>query len=1296
MDESKQAGRVNVWRAQDALCLGNVVFQQVVDQLHLFPRWEPHARAPDTFDDAFEFMRLREEEQKKATKQNTAKGKAAGRVQVVRDPVKSSAPGASVGYEHDTTAFWMVARDYFRPITREDFASLLPAPADPLRDPDLRMAPLGRPYTEIWAEEDEQLQLLQAAARAAQLQKDEKSKKKGGGGGSSKGGAGGSSGTATAAQKRRMSAGAARNGGGGKQVFVVGPLQAVLNGAPVPPPTDDKDDVVCDVCMDGDSIAGNVILLCDGCECAVHQGCYGHAGAKIEVPEGPWFCDACKYTREKGGEPRQCCLCTVPGGAMREALGPDGQLCGKFAHTFCVQWIPEVRIETGPDGRDVVAGLDQIVKARQKLLCQVCQKGGVGACIQCQKAACRASFHPKCAVKDGLWFEYVCEQPGADDFEMKQYCRKHTDMKIQESTEGPPEAEGARPEAVALGEGAGAAGAATTPTAGAGGRALEVMTPPGLLTPGGAAGDREDLLATIAHDDLARWLRTALQLGLVAPAAVADGAQVTESAIDSWLVACCGAGAASAAPHRGAASRTRSHDPDGGRASALSKQDQATGKAVFRWVREVASSAVAADVPESTAATPTAGANAGAAAGALAVRGAGVQGAAGAAGGGSGNNASLASVSKGISPSLLQLMNYVESSNPHFRRTVLGMGAPDAAEQLGAKVHGGALLAGDEYLHPHTALLLTSDLGMPVAVEKATVPDSDAEDEDMAGDGGAARVQAAQACPREAALGCAPADEVEAEILALQGELLQVSAMNRVRLARLFNAALEEAPRVHAKLESDKADSDAIASFIATMREIKRNQKREARERAQREAFQAAEAATKKSRRGGDGGESGGGSLGLVDLLAVKREEDHRPDGDCEADKCCVCGDGRSEAPNQIVYCERCDLGVHQACYGVHELPHGAWLCWPCRKHEAVLASNGVPESQLRPPRWLREPGGEVPGGAHTVKCALCPNRRGAYLQDMAGDQWVHVVCAQYHPTVTINDTVLSGLAGVMPCAVEGLPVGRANRGSPPCVVCQLSDGAPVPCAAPNCETVFHPMCGRNLGFNLQAKALPGGKMAYKAFCDRHSKQGQQRGRPNADAEARAAQEAQLKERQTELIFLTDIRFELENVRQLMSFVTKREKCKKQVVRHVREIHKARSSDPALAAQAAQAIEQAAAADKQVAGAGDAGNRRALLEQMGLPLNVAAQAAAAQQATHADIAAAQAAVAAAQAAAAAGAAGKSAPSTPSGRKRAAEGGADNGPRQKRGRGGGGGNSRLPSSYQFLPLDKAFARNGNGQ
>ena len=53
----------------------------------------------------------------------------------------------------------------------------------------------------------------------------------------------------------------------------------------------------CCVCADDTGYANNLLVYCDGCDVAVHQGCYGI----ISVPEGDWFCRRCEYRRKNEG-----------------------------------------------------------------------------------------------------------------------------------------------------------------------------------------------------------------------------------------------------------------------------------------------------------------------------------------------------------------------------------------------------------------------------------------------------------------------------------------------------------------------------------------------------------------------------------------------------------------------------------------------------------------------------------------------------------------------------------------------------------------------------------------------------------------------------------------------------------------------------------------------------------------------------------------------------------------------------------------------------------------------------------
>lgn len=176
--------------------------------------------------------------------------------------------------------------------------------------------------------------------------------------------------------------------------------------------------------------------------------------------------------------------------------------------------------------------------------------------------------------------------------------------------------------------------------------------------------------------------------------------------------------------------------------------------------------------------------------------------------------------------------------------------------------------------------------------------------------------------------------------------------------------------------------------------------------------------------------------------------------GEEQDSKCAICDDGDCENTNAIVFCDGCDLAVHQECYGVPFIPEGQWLCRKCQ-----LIGRGTPT------------------------CIFCPNIDGAFKQTNAS-RWSHLLCAIWIPEVTLGNTTF--MEPVMD--VEKVP---KQRWKLTCYICRQKMGACIQCGNKNCFVAFHVTCARRARLFLKMKSTHGGPAsldgsALKAYCDKH------------------------------------------------------------------------------------------------------------------------------------------------------------------------------------------------------------------
>lgn len=236
-------------------------------------------------------------------------------------------------------------------------------------------------------------------------------------------------------------------------------------------------------------------------------------------------------------------------------------------------------------------------------------------------------------------------------------------------------------------------------------------------------------------------------------------------------------------------------------------------------------------------------------------------------------------------------------------------------------------------------------------------------------------------------------------------------------------------------------------------------------------------------------------------LLTLKNEEQ----------TCQICGDGDYVDGNLIVYCSRCNICVHQNCYGIQSLPKGNWICELCRSFGPQGQLMRCPlcpslggclrrtQTLSNSDRWLRsnveylhfikagnrqdldiyrsfQPDPQFPVLSDDVEIPDGEYKKYLYYDHFAPGtimtgpwapprpyySWVHVSC---HPVVPLP------LMNPLPLP----PLGNELVGSETtrrCEVCKEWLGILYKCTGPNCSLHYHGECARKIKIFLMNSSV--------------------------------------------------------------------------------------------------------------------------------------------------------------------------------------------------------------------------------
>ncbi|KAG5021742.1 hypothetical protein JHK82_017643 [Glycine max] len=158
-------------------------------------------------------------------------------------------------------------------------------------------------------------------------------------------------------------------------------------------------------------------------------------------------------------------------------------------------------------------------------------------------------------------------------------------------------------------------------------------------------------------------------------------------------------------------------------------------------------------------------------------------------------------------------------------------------------------------------------------------------------------------------------------------------------------------------------------------------------------------------------------------------------------ERCAVCRWVEDWEDNKIIICNRCQIAVHQECYGAKNVQDfTSWVCRVCETPDVER------ECCLCP----------VKGMSHLVFC-------GALKPTDVEMLWVHVTCAWFRPQVVFqNHEAMEPAMGILK-----IP---PNSFVKTCVICKQSHGSCISCC--KCSTYFHVMCASRAGYTMELHSM--------------------------------------------------------------------------------------------------------------------------------------------------------------------------------------------------------------------------------